>query len=376
MTDLDGRRIAAITTAPITSHYPRIIGRNARLGVHGTGPTSTAVAVSTADGAIGWGLATGPTGDLQQLIGRDVASVFEPCTGVTDDDARPLDLALHDLAGVVLDRPVHQLIGGHGGPGLSCYSGAIYFDDLDADDASVDRGVDAVLANAAADVESGYRALKLKIGRGHRWLPREAGLARDIAVVAAVRAAYPEIEILVDANDGYTLADTTEFLDATADCRLFWLEEPFVENRADLTALYAHVTDAGLPILLADGETAAPGAAQPDVDALLDLAAAGVLDVLLMDVVSYGFTGWRAVMPRLVDAGVTASPHAWGEPLKTAYAAQLAAGLGNVLTVEGVPGTVDGVDLSGYAVRAGALTVPSAPGFGLPLPAVLGGQPR
>lgn len=39
------------------------------------------------------------------------------------------------------------------------------------------------------------------------------------------------------------------------------------------------------------------------------------------------------------------------------------AGLGNVLTVEGVPGTTDGVDADGYRL----LHVPDTPGFGLGL---------
>jgi L-alanine-DL-glutamate epimerase-like enolase superfamily enzyme len=70
----------------------------------------------------------------------------------------------------------------------------------------------------------------------------------------------------------------------------------------------------------------------------------------------------------VLDAGVAASPHAWGDPLKTLYAAQIGAGLGNVLTVEVVPGTVMGVDTGGYRLDSGRLHVPTTPGFGIPLP--------
>jgi D-galactarolactone cycloisomerase len=65
-------------------------------------------------------------------------------------------------------------------------------------------------------------------------------------------------------------------------------------------------------------------------------------------------------------AGAWGSPHAWGRPLKTLYAAHLAAGLGNVDVVEGVPGTTDGVDLP--PVVDGVLTLTDRPGFGLDLP--------
>jgi ubiquinone/menaquinone biosynthesis C-methylase UbiE len=41
-------------------------------------------------------------------------------------------------------------------------------------------------------------------------------------------------------------------------------------------------------------------------------------------------------MPRFAELGVAGSPHAWGLPLKTFYAAQLAAGLGNIDFREGL----------------------------------------
>jgi hypothetical protein len=40
-----------------------------------------------------------------------------------------------------------------------------------------------------------------------------------------------------------------------------------------------------------------------------------------------------------------------------------------VLTVEGVPGEMTGLDAAGYRMVEGCLEVPSTPGFGLPLPA-------
>ena len=70
-----------------------------------------------------------------------------------------------------------------------------------------------------------------------------------------------------------------------------------------------------------------------------------------------GFSAWRNIMPKAEAAGARGSPHAWGEPLKTIYASQIAAGLGNTDLIEGVPGTVTGVDTS----RTCARQVPSRP---------------
>ncbi|MGB3327953.1 MAG: enolase C-terminal domain-like protein [Thermomicrobiales bacterium] len=363
MTDLSSPRIASIERADLPSHYPRTVGKNARLGSHGNGPTAQYATIRTDQGATGWGLVrSGDASHDPALVGMAVADVFAPETGVTDERAAPLDLALHDLAGIILGQPVYQLIGAAGKTTVPLYDGAIYMDDLDPE--SAPRGIEAVLENCAADYQLGHRAFKLKIGRGYRWMPREAGLQRDIEVTRAVHAAFPDCRILVDANNGYdySVDGFLAFLDGVRDVDLFWIEEPFEENRPALTQLRSSLHERGASTLIADGETA------PNVPFLLGLAKDDLLDVLIMDVLSYGFTAWRALMPSLREIGVAASPHTWGFPIKSLYAAQLAAGAGNVVTIEGVIGHAQGVDDSAYTLREGNLHLPDLPGFGLPLP--------
>ena len=355
---LDRHFVRSVELSTIRTRYPRTVGRNARLGSHGSGGESDIVVIRTDTGKVGWGLVSGDV-PAEQVTGRSVADLIDPGSGVRHEGLRGLDFALHDLAGQIEDLPVHALLGGHGRRTVPCYDGAIYFADLDPDDGP--RGVPAVLADCAADDAAGYRAFKLKIGRGNRWMDRAAGDARDIEVTRAVREAYPDHRILVDANDGYDCTGFLEYLRAVTDCGLYWVEEPFLDDAADLARLRSHLRDAGSATLIAEGET------DPELEALLEIAGRGDLDVLLMDVVSFGLTSWRAVMPRIAELGVQASPHAWGLPVKTLYAAQLAAGLGHVDTVEGVPGETIGVDTGGYLWRDGELTVPDRPGFGLSL---------
>jgi len=359
LSSLADHRIHQVEPLTVRTRYPRVVGRNARLGSHGSGFETTAVRVLTDQGASGWGVVEGSLAGADSVVGRPLLEVFDPATGVIAPEALPLDFALHDLAATITDVPVATLLGGAGERSVSCYSGAIYFDDLDPEDTP--RGLEAVLANCAADWAAGYRAFKLKIGRGHRWMEAEAGFARDIEVTRLVRQTYPDARILVDANNGFTPAQTVRFLQQVADCDLFWVEEPFHEEPEGLRVLRDHLLSSGSRTLIADGEF------QPDEAQLLELAAAGLIDVMLMDVVSYGLTAWRRIMPVLADLGVAASPHAWGMPLKTLYAAQMAAGLGNVLTVEGVPGTTDAVEATGYLLEDGVITVPDQPGFALPI---------
>jgi L-alanine-DL-glutamate epimerase-like enolase superfamily enzyme len=405
MTGLDDERLASVELIQTRTTYPRRIGRNARILDHGWGGEETVVRLRTDSGASGWGLlGTRPSAALdnrmreifdelrktgaidlaaiselgreaaaatieeaQDLIGRAIGDFFDPAAGVVDVAALPLDVALHDLAGVILGVPVYELLGGHGEPRVPCYDGAIYQADLDPPENP--RGVEAVLECCADDYKLGFRAFKLKIGRGHRWLDPDAGRVRDIEVTRAVRERYPDCAILVDANDGYTAEGFAGYLEAVLDTDLFWIEEPFPESEADLAALRAALSAAGVSALIAEGEA---GIRDDDDQAsierrFLGLAERGLVDIALFDVMSYGITPWRALMPRLQALGVQASPHAWGSPLKTLYASQLAAGLGNIPTVEGVPGETDGVDTSGYVLADGVLSVPQAPGFGLTL---------
>ena len=69
---------------------------------------------------------------------------------------------------------------------------------------------------------------------------------------------------------------------------------------------------------------------------------------------------WRHAMPTS-SRQARPSPHAWGGPLKTLYAAQIGAGLGSTHMVEGVLGSTSGVDASGYRFEDGIPICPIAP---------------
>lgn len=239
------------------------------------------------------------------------------------------------------------------------YSGMIYFDDLEP--ASQPGGIDRILEECEYDYGVGYRQFKLKIGRGHRWMPFKQGLQRDIDVTNAVAKAFPDCQILVDGNNGFSVDQFIQYLRGIPSVSLFWIEEPFHETVADYQKLRDFVRSAGIKTLLADGE------ADPDPKLLRELISRKLLDVHLTDIEGLGFTNWRQLMPELKTMGAQASPHAWGSLLKTNYTAHLAGGLGNTVTIEGVTSTSDDVDLSGYVVQNGKLIPPSAPGFGMPL---------
>jgi D-galactarolactone cycloisomerase len=248
--------ITAVDLVDLPTRYPRTVGRNARLGSHGSGGTSTVAILRTDTTHTGWGLVEhrGAGDWLEMIIGRPLSELIDQDSGVRDDAYGFLDVPLHDLLGQVLDLPVHAILGSRGETTVEVYDGAIYFDDLDpADDP---RGIDVLLAQCRTDAALGYRGFKLKIGRGHHWLGRAEGDRRDIEVTRAVREAFPAARILVDANDGYDLDGICAYLDAVADVGLYWVEEPFLDDADDLAALRARSRAAG-----ADRRPAPPGRA-------------------------------------------------------------------------------------------------------------------
>ena len=374
VTSFSEHTIDRIETHVLERHYPRPIGFNARRGPHGQHARLTARVVLTDQGASGWGICEGPEEAAQRFVGCALSELFDPETGVVPE-VQILDRALHDLAGKILGQPVWRMLGAVARPSVPIYSGAIYFDDLDCSGQA--RGMEGILDACRQDALSGYRHFKLKIGRGFRMMEQADGDKRDIEVTRLVREHFPDARILVDANDGYTAEGACHYLEQVADCHLYWVEELFPETKPGLQMLRSAVEKHSPDTLIADGEARNGRDQDPPgpfgrwqaehLEELYSWCEDGLLDVLLMDVGSMGFSAWRRVMPRLLDIGAQGSPHAWGEPLKTYYAAQIACGLGNVPVVEGVPGNVDGVDDSGYVLEGGVLTLPDSPGFGLDL---------
>ncbi|MDQ1089752.1 enolase C-terminal domain-like protein [Siphonobacter sp. SORGH_AS_1065] len=363
--ELASHTIADISYTDVQLKWPRFVGKNGRRDIHGYGPKVSVCVLTTDQGAKGWGMHGSRNAEaIAYLKGKRVSEVFQPSLGVTDSKALGFDVPLHDLAGVILNKPVYELMGQKKPILTKCYSGMIYFDELEPKEGPVKTtadGLDRLLENCRHDYELGYRQLKLKIGRGNIWMPKEEGLKRDIEVTKLVAKTFPDVEILVDANDGYTVDTTIAYLKGIGDIPLFWMEEPFAETVADYQKLRAWTKDNKPKMLLADGE------ADPRQELLRELEDRKLIDVHLTDMIGYGFTPWRKLMPELKSRGILASPHAFGELLKSYYCAHLAGALGNTVTIEGVPATCEAIDFGKYTIKKGQFVPSPDPGFGMTL---------
>ena len=208
--ELSYHTIEKINTFKVRTHFPRLVGKNAFRDEHAYGDEVVVKEIITDKGASGWGLASWlfyhqSLEEDKLILGKKVSEVFDPMTGIIGTDKKLLtfDFALHDLGGKILDIPCYKMFGNEGVNPVPIYDTLIYFDDI-----SPDRrpgGIERILQECKDGYDYGYRAFKLKIGRAPKWMNWEDGLKRDIEVTRMVRENFPDCEIMVDANDAYTV---------------------------------------------------------------------------------------------------------------------------------------------------------------------------
>src|SRR5258708_4980750 len=120
-----------------------------------------------------------------------------------------LDMALWDIRAKAVGWPLYKLLGGAQKP-IPAYAGGVSLGFQDPKD---------LVAEAKAHVDAGYKAIKLRLGDN---------VKDDLRRVEAARDAFgDDLEILTDANVGYTLEDVRRVMPVLEDLGVRWLEEPF-----------------------------------------------------------------------------------------------------------------------------------------------------
>ncbi|MGC1274227.1 MAG: enolase C-terminal domain-like protein [Planctomycetaceae bacterium] len=353
-------RITRAVGFTLPSRRSKVAGKNARLDVHGDTASDRMVRLYTNAGVEALGNCRADEQAVAELIGKDPFAFYRP------DERRmvgPLGtgtMPLWDLLGKLLGKPAYELLGGAGTAPVPVYDGSIYFADLLPQYAA--NWQDRFREEIDMGLAIGHRAFKIKIGRGAKWMPREAGDDRDVEVVTLIRNHAGDEAILgVDANNGYDLAGTKRFLDRVADAKLAFIEEPFDEKLDDCLALKRFIADQGWSTLLADGET------QREPEPLRPFAEAGAIDVFQGDMNQFGFEGILLEAAWAKPKNLLIAPHNWGSLV--GYYMQLHAGraIENFYRAEHDPLTSRVLIAEGYDRKNGASTVPDAPGFGLSL---------
>lgn len=325
------------------------------------------------DGTVGYGECWGPIAGNDKVVERVIAPLvvgqdpiasgrlweqirfklrwayhsFSPYSALSG-----VDLALWDLKGKLLGRPVHELLGGAFRATVPAYATGHYFRQVDR----LEQQVDAVLKEARDNLARGFRRLKLKIGLGLLgW-----GVDADIALMRALRSEVgADTPVMVDANCRYSVPEALRVGRACEQLGIGFFEEPLPPTDLDGYAELSRKLD----VPIAGGESwalltefhevfrrRAVSVAQPDV-----CSAGGITEV-------------KRIADLANALNVRCYPHVWGTPIAIAASLQVLATLPGEVLLE--------YDQSDNPIREnlvtqpfaldadGAVAVPQDPGLG------------
>lgn len=341
----------------------------------GTSYTNTLIRISTDAGVEGVGVMSYTLPDrgfltaLRGLVGADPESVYEFRDGIIARRSaafndllvryKHLDGPLCDLIGKLRGVPCWKLFGESVRDRVEAYDGTLYFSDL----WFRDRGVQAVVDEASEAIASGYLGIKLKIGRGSKWMPRDEGLRRDIEVIQAVRGAIgSDRKLLVDANNGYRddVAAAWRLLEETKEQRVDWLEEAFPEDKDLYRQLRGRMQDAGIRTPIADGENMRSAAQFQEF-----IEPERLFDVMQLDIRTGGILDCREMSRMGEPHGAVAVPHNWGSQVGLLMSLHLAKTQKNIIAAEDDRSMCPDLTVRGYEFKDGHYAVSNEPGLGL-----------
>jgi O-succinylbenzoate synthase len=102
----------------------------------------------------------------------------------------------HEMAKAALEMAVWELVARREGAALWRVLGGCSGTIASGVSVGLQKDATSLVEKVEAEVAAGYRRIKIKIKPGH-----------DRALVSAVRARFPSVPLMVDANSAYTLAD-------------------------------------------------------------------------------------------------------------------------------------------------------------------------
>ncbi len=193
-----------------------------------------------------------------------------------------IDIALWDLRGLRLGQPLWQAAGGQART-IPAYGSGV----------DLPKPLDGLLRQVEGFLARGFTGIKVKVGRPDP--------ADDDARVAAVRRLIgDEVDLMIDANMGWSPDQALENGRRLARHRLRWLEEPSPPEAVDGHAMLARA----LPVPIAVGESL------HSVEEFRRYIDAGAVGVVQIDPVTNGGITPALEVLRLADAaGLPTSSH-------------------------------------------------------------------
>ncbi|MDP6348303.1 MAG: mandelate racemase/muconate lactonizing enzyme family protein [Chloroflexota bacterium] len=195
-----------------------------------------------------------------------------------------IDIALWDLMGKATGKSVAKLLGSYRDE-LPAYATGGYYED--------GKDIAGLVDEVGVYVdEDGYDAVKLKVGR-------EVG--EDLRRVEAVRNAYPEIDIMLDANQGWDVPTAIAAAKGLELMDIRWYEEP-VHWYDQVEGLRRIVENTTLPV--------ASGEQEMTRHMCRDMIERSGVRIMQFDATKAGgITEWRKVAAHAEMHDVMMAPH-------------------------------------------------------------------
>ena len=259
-----------------------------------------------------------------------------------------IDIALWDLKGKALGKPVCELIGTPRHERVRAYASRLMPD-------SAEEVTEAV----GALREGGFTAIKLG------WGPLGRDPEHDVRLAAAARdAGGDEVEILIDAGLGYG-ADAAMAIRVARELEglgVYWLEEPFEPDEYEAYAELAEAVE--IPIAAGEQDSTRWG--------FRELIERGHVDLIQPDVTRCGgITELLRIATLAQEHGVALVPHAWKSGIIKAASLHVNAVLPEALFQEYcVAETEINTKLTRQLLEIdsdGYVDVPTGPGLGIEL---------
>jgi gluconate/galactonate dehydratase len=289
--------------------------------------------------------------------------------GVTVTAISGIEIALHDLAGKLLDVPAYQLLGGKYRDDVRVYCDCHIAEEADPQ-ASIEEADPQASADEAERVveELGYDALKFDLDvpsgtsadRANRHL-RPADIDHRVSLVEAITERVGDrAEVAFDCHWSYSASSAKQLAAALEPYDIWWLEDPVPPENLDVQQ---SVTESTLTPITA-------GENRYRVTEHRRLVEKEAVDIIAPDLPKVG--GMRETR-KIADVAnqyyVPVAMHNVSSPVGTMASAQVAAAIPNAMAVEFHSYELGwwGDLVEESVLGDGTITVPETPGLGVTL---------
>ncbi len=278
--------------------------------------------------------------DVERLWDRMFQPKIYGRRGLATRAMSAIDIAVWDAIGKTAGVSLHKLLGGFTERVPVYVAGGYYVEG---------KGLEGLADELRSKVQAGARCVKMKIGG--------APMSEDVERIRAAREAIgPDVGLMIDANNAYTVVDAIRLARRAEKYEPFWFEEPIHAEDYEGLAKLRHSTS--IPLATGENEYTRYG--------FRDLIASGGTDILQADAtIMGGVTEWRHVASLASAHGVQMAPHG-----SSALHVHLVAAVSNGMIVEhGITeGKTEKLLESDIELGAdGMIAPPAEPGHGIRL---------